>query len=81
MVALTATASLWPPVRVAFAWVWQAAHLLGANGPGVAAAVRRQLGGLRGALVRHRGLVGALASGIAHFVKVTRSYWSGRLHC
>jgi hypothetical protein len=81
LVALTATAPLWPPLRVAFAWVWQVAHLLGENGPGVAAAVRRQLGGLLGALRRQRGLVGALASGIDHFVKVTRSYWAGLLHC
>jgi hypothetical protein len=79
--ALAATAPLWPPLRVAFAWVWQAAHLLGADGPGVATAVRRRLGGLLGAMTRHRGLVGALASGVDHFVKVTRSYWPGLFHC
>jgi hypothetical protein len=81
VVALTATAPLWPPLRVAYAWVWQAAHLLGENGPGVASAVRRQLGGLLGAMGRHGGRVGALASGISHFVKVTRSYWPGLFHC
>jgi hypothetical protein len=81
VVALAATATLWPPVRVAFAWVWQAAHLLGENGPGVATAVRRQLGGLLGAMARHRGLVGTLATGITHFVRVTRSYWPGLFHC
>jgi len=81
LVALTATAPLWPPLRVAFAWVWQAAHLLGEDGPGVAAAVRRRLGGLLGAMVRHRTSVGTLASGVAHFVKVTRSYWAGLFHC
>jgi hypothetical protein len=81
VVALAATAPLWPPLRVAYAWVWQAAHLLGEKGPGVAAAVRRQLGGLLGAMTRHRGLVGALASGVTHFVRVTRSYWPGLFHC
>jgi hypothetical protein len=81
VVALTATAPLWPPLRVAYAWVWQAAHLLGENGPGVAAAVRRQLGGLLGAMTRHRRLAGALASGLEHFVKVSRSYWPGLFHC
>jgi hypothetical protein len=79
--ALAATAPLWPPLRVAFAWVWQAARLLGEDGPGVATAVRRRLGGLLGAMVRHRGLVGALAGGVEHFVKVTRSYWPGLFHC
>ena len=81
MAALAATAALWPPLRVAFAWVWQAAHLLGANGPAVATAVRRQLGSLLGAMSRHRRLVGTLASGITHFVRVTRSYWPGLFHC
>jgi hypothetical protein len=81
VVALTATAPLWPPLRVAYAWVWQAAHLLGENGPGVAATVRRRLGGLLGAMTRHRRLAGALASGIEHFVKVSRSYWPGLFHC
>jgi hypothetical protein len=78
---LAATAPLWPPVRAAFAWVWQAARLLGVDGPGEAAAVRRRLGGLLGAMTRHRGSVGALASGVEHFVKVTRSYWPGLFHC
>jgi hypothetical protein len=79
--ALAATAALWPPVRVAFAWVWQAAHLLGAGGPNEAVAVRQRLGGLLGAMARHRGLAGALASGVSHFVRVTRSYWPGLFHC
>jgi hypothetical protein len=66
---------------MAYAWVWQAAHLLGENGPGEAGAVRRRLGGLLGALVRHRTRAGALAKGIDHFVKVTRSYWPGLFPC
>ena len=78
---LTATAALWPPLRVAYRWVWQAAHFLGENGSGVAATVRRQLGGLLGAMVRHRGRVGPLARAVDHFVKVTRSYWLGLFPC
>jgi hypothetical protein len=80
-VALTATAPLWPPLRVAYAWVWQAAHFLGEEGAGVAAVVRRQLGGLLGAMARHCERAGTLAGGIRHFVKVTRSYWPGLFHC
>jgi len=79
--ASLAAAPLWPPRRVAYAWVWPAAHLLGENGPGVASAVRRQSGGLLGALARHGGRVGALASGIRHVVKVTRRYRPGLFHC
>ena len=78
---LTATAALWPPLRVAYRWVGPAAHFLGENGAGVAATVRRQLGGLLGAMVRHRGRVGPLARAVGHFVKVTRNYWPGLFHC
>lgn len=78
---MSATAALWPPLRVAYRWVWQAAHLLGDNGPGVAALVRRQLGSLLGAMVRHRAVVGPLTAAVDHFVKVTRSYWAGLFHC
>jgi len=81
VVGLTATAALWPPLRVAHRWVGQAAHFLGENGAGVAATVRRQLGGLLGAMVRHRGRVGPLARAVGHFVKVTRNYWPGLFHC
>jgi hypothetical protein len=81
MAALLQTAPLWPPLRVAYAWVWRAAHILGENGPGIARAVQRQVGGLLGAMTRHRERVGALGKGIDHFVRVTRSYWPGLFHC
>ena len=64
-----------------YSWVWQAAHLLGERGPGEAGQVRRQLGGLLGAMARHGPALGALAGAVRHFVKVTRSYWPGLFHC
>jgi len=77
---LRATAALWPPILVAFGWVHQAAHVLGAlNASG--AAVRARLGGLLGAMARHRGRVGALAGAVDHFLKVSRSYWAGLFAC
>jgi hypothetical protein len=57
------------------------AHQLGEHGPGTAAGVRKQLGGLLGAMVRHRESVGDLAAAVNHFVKVTRSYWPGLCRC
>jgi hypothetical protein len=42
--ALEATAELWPPVRVAYGWVQQAAHILG-DGSAGERAVRGRLGG------------------------------------
>jgi hypothetical protein len=66
---------------VAYAWVWKAAHVLGGEGPGTAAGARRQLGGLLGAMARHRATAGYLGAAVDHFVKVTRSYWPGLFHC
>jgi hypothetical protein len=78
--ALAATAAMWPPIVVAFGWVHRAAHFLGqeeASGE----QVRRQLGGLLGAISRHRASAGSLAAGVDHFVKVSRSYWPGLFAC
>ncbi len=77
---LTATARLWPAVVVAFGWVHRAAHILGQKDQS-AASIRRQMSGLLGALVRHRKSAGRLSGGIDHFVKVSRSYWSGLFAC
>jgi len=78
---LTATASLWPDVRVAYDWVHRVAQVL-TNEPQLpGAAVKRRLGGLLGALTRHQATAGALAPALAHFLKVSRSYWPGLFHC
>jgi hypothetical protein len=60
--------------------VHQAAHILGTEGIDKAAAQKR-LGGLLGAMVRHRDRVGGLAPAVDHFIKVSRSYWPGLFHC
>jgi hypothetical protein len=65
---------------VAFAWVHQAARILGAEGAG-GARVRRRLGGLLGAMARHRQMAGRLAGAVGHFLKVSRSYWGGLFAC
>jgi hypothetical protein len=78
---LEATAALWPPIVLMYAWVWRVAHLLSEHGPNNAAAARRQLGGLLGAMRRHSVHLGVLAGAAAHFVRVSRSYWPGLFHC
>jgi hypothetical protein len=77
---LEATAPLWPSIRLAFGWVHLAAHILGVEGidPGAA---RKRLGGLLGAMARHRDKAGGLASAVGHFLKVSRSYWPGLFRC
>jgi hypothetical protein len=64
---------------LAFAWVHLAAHILGTEGIDAATA-RKRLGGLLGAMARHRSKVGGLASAVGHFLKVSRSYWPGLFH-
>lgn len=78
---LEQTSSLWPAVRLAFAWVRRAAHIL-KNEEGLSARdLMRRLRALLGALTRHQAKAGRLAPAIAHFLKVTRSYWPGLFHC
>lgn len=43
--------------------------------------VQERLRNLLGAMVRWQTYSGELAVGIAHLLKVTRSYWSGLFHC
>jgi hypothetical protein len=71
---------MWPPIRLAFDWVHQAAHFLGVEGIGRETAQQRP-GGLLGAMTRHKDKVGPLASGVDHFLKVSRSYWPGLFPC
>jgi hypothetical protein len=78
---LTETASLWPDVRVAYRWVHRAAHLLKNDDQHSGATLKRRLGGLLGAMTHHRASAGTLAPALAHFLKVSRSYWPGLFHC
>jgi hypothetical protein len=75
------TASLWPDVHVTYGWVHRAAHILKNEVRLSAAAVKRRLQGLLGAMARHRAKAGALAPAVDHFLKVSHSYWPGLFHC
>lgn len=68
-------------MRSAFGWVRRAAAIL-ANERGLdAAGVRRRYRGLIAALARWRRSTGRLSEAFAHFLKVTRSYWTGLFGC
>ena len=75
------TVALWPPVRTAFAWVHQAAAILKNEPQQNAKTVRERYRGVLGAMARWKTQAGDLALGIDHFLKVTRSYWSGLFYC
>ena len=79
--ALQDTADLWGPIRTAFAWVHQAAHILSNDDQLPGAQVRLRLRGLVAAISRWRAQAAGLAPALTHFLKVTRSYWAGLFHC
>src|SRR5204862_5142034 len=74
---LTATASLWPDIQAAYAWVRQAAHALANDAGHAAATVRQAYADLVADMVQHRQAAGSLASTVDHFLKVTATYWPG----
>ena len=77
---MKATVDLWPPIYLAFGRIHSAAHYLGLEET-CGAVIRKKLGGLLGAMRRHRTSAGDLQGAVDHFVKVTRSYWPGLFAC
>jgi hypothetical protein len=80
---LEETAALWPAVREAYQWVNRAARILKNEDRSSAKKVRRRLVQL---LVRMRRAAAtteepSVAAGLKHFLKVTKSYWSGLFRC
>jgi hypothetical protein len=78
---LTATAAVWPAIRLAYGWVHQAAHLLTAAEERRVELRRRDYRALLAEMSRRRAEVDQLAPAVAHFLKVTKSYWPGLFHC
>ncbi len=68
-------------VAIAYEWVHQAAKILDNESGLDARGVRRRFQGLIGIMSRWKAKAGKLQPGIAHFLKVTKSYWSGLFHC
>jgi hypothetical protein len=78
---LTATAAVWPAIRLAYGWVHQAAHLLGQAEERGVELRRRDYRALLAEMSRRRAEADHLAPAIGHFLKVTKSYWPGLFHC
>ena len=80
---LSETASLWPPVQAAYRWVHRVARLLENKKQLPAAKMRR---GLSQILTKMRQAAQqsqdeGLGEQLRHFVKVTKSYWTGLFRC
>lgn len=66
---------------MAYDWVHQVAMLLDNETAQDAHTVQQSLSQLLNEMEHSDARVGELADGIEHFLKVTRSYWSGLFHC
>jgi hypothetical protein len=80
---LEQAATFWPPIRATYRWVKRVARLLEDKKKQPAKQVRRGLSALLGKIRQAADPTKDLtvAEQLRHFVKVTRSYWSGLLHC
>jgi hypothetical protein len=78
---LEATEPLWPPIRQAYAWVHQAAHLLANAEQRDVATLQQDYQQLLQTMTEQQEQLDALAPVVAHFRKVTASYWEGLFQC
>ena len=68
-------------MAVAYDWIHKAAKILDNEAELDAVEVQRCLQALIAAMSDGKTLAGSLEPGIAHFLKVTGSYWPGLFHC
>jgi hypothetical protein len=72
---------MWPAIRIAYGWVHQAARLLENEDEAPGGEVRRRLEDLLAEMRAGQAAVGTLQPAVAHFLKVSASYWPGLFHC
>jgi hypothetical protein len=78
---LAATDAMWPAIRNAYEWVHQAARLLENEDTLTGSEVRQRMEDLLTEMRAEQASVGALQPAVAHFLKVSASYWPGLFHC
>jgi hypothetical protein len=78
---LAATDAMWPTIRIAYAWVHRAARLLENEDELTGSEVRHRLEALIAEIRADQATVGTLQPAVAHFLKVSASYWPGLFHC
>jgi hypothetical protein len=78
---LAATDAMWPAIRIAYGWVHQAARLLENEDALTGSEVRHRMEELLTEIRDDQATVGTLQPAVAHFLKVSASYWPGLFHC
>jgi hypothetical protein len=79
--ALEQTSALWSPITNAYEWVYRAATINDFEAQLTSDEVRHRFQELLETMQKWKYLAGELAGDIEHFLKVSRSYWSGLFHC
>ena len=72
---------MWPGIRTTFGWVHQAARLLENDDAVSGDEIRRRMEALLAEITDEQATVGTLQPAVAHFLKVSASYWPGLFHC
>jgi len=78
---LVTTEKLCAPIRQAYGWLYQAAHLLANPEQHDVTTLQQEYQQLLETMTHQQEQLGALAPAVAHFRKVTASYWDGLFQC
>ncbi len=78
---LAATDARWPAIRIAYGWVHRAARLLENERELTGREVRQRMEDLLAEIRDEQTTIGTLQPAVAHFLKVSASYWPGLFHC
>ena len=79
--ALQATAALWPPIALAYAWVQQAVQILANADQHSGADVRAAYEAWVTQMAEQKSMVGVLSDAIEHFCHITENFAAGLFHC
>lgn len=72
---------MWPAIQQAYDWLHQAAHLLANEEQRDAITLKQEYKHLLSTMKEQEQVLGPLAPVVAHFCKVTASYWDGLFAC
>jgi hypothetical protein len=72
---------MWPGIQTAYGWIHAVATLLENEDELTGSEVRRRLEAVLAQIRDDQATVGALQPAVAHFLKVSASYWPGLFHC
>lgn len=79
--ALQRTAALWPPIKDAYALVYQAAHILANHEQQTGAQVRETYLAWIAQMQEQKVSLGTLSEAIDHFVEITENFAPGLFQC